>query len=90
MSDRLQFTIVHVAERRKFKITVRVEDVPNVRVRMLKKSIFQATGIPVDCQALYLNKQLLSDRMTGSELELSPETTLSFTHRPQPKKNSWT
>ncbi|ESU35219.1 Kinesin motor domain protein [Giardia duodenalis] len=75
MSDRLQFTIVHVAERRKFKITVRVEDVPNVRVRMLKKSIFQATGIPVDCQALYLNKQLLSDRMTGSELELSPETT---------------
>ncbi|EFO61004.1 Kinesin-14 [Giardia lamblia P15] len=75
MDDRLQFTIIHVAERRKFKITVRVEDVPNVRVRMLKKSIFQATGIPVDCQALYLNKQLLSDRMTGSELKLSPETT---------------
>lgn len=74
MDSRLQFTIIHVAERRKFKITVKSEDVPNVRVRMLKKSIFQATGIPVDSQALYLNKQLLSDRLTGSELNLSPET----------------
>lgn len=74
MSERLQFTIIHITERRKFKITVKMEDVPNIRVQMLKKSIYQATGIPIECQALYLNKQLLSDKMTGSELKLSTET----------------
>ncbi|TNJ26483.1 Kinesin-14 [Giardia muris] len=85
--DRFSFSVLHLAERRKFLVTAKRQDIPVLRVRTLKRAIARATGIPAENQCLFLKGRLLRDSTTGDEIDLSTETVFTLQLQPTREHN---